>query len=216
MTHQQALSTSASERYLLGEMTEPERSTFEEHYFSCTECAEDVRTLAVMQEGVREGFLSSQSRATSAVGRSNVLTMPQPARRWYQSTAIPWALAATLALTAGYQTLIRGPQPQGQAELQAFTPIALRPASRGQDPIIHLPANFAPIALAVDVIGAEGAEVIYDLRTAEGARVLSGRTAAPPSGSPLVLLIPARSVNPPGHYVLAVSGTEYRFEVVSR
>ena len=28
MTHQQALSTSASERYLLGEMTEPERSTF--------------------------------------------------------------------------------------------------------------------------------------------------------------------------------------------
>ena len=54
MTHQQALSTSASERYLLGEMTEPERSTFEEHYFSCTECAEDVRTLAVMQEGGNE------------------------------------------------------------------------------------------------------------------------------------------------------------------
>ena len=45
MDHQEVLSTLASERYLLGEMTDTERDSFEEHFFSCAECAEDVTVL---------------------------------------------------------------------------------------------------------------------------------------------------------------------------
>ena len=37
MQHQQALATKASERYLLGEMSELERFDFEAHYFDCPE-----------------------------------------------------------------------------------------------------------------------------------------------------------------------------------
>ena len=55
MTHEQAVSTFASERYLLEEMTEPERTVFEEHYFSCVDCADDVRMGAVMSDGARAG-----------------------------------------------------------------------------------------------------------------------------------------------------------------
>jgi hypothetical protein len=46
MDHKQALETKALERYLLNEMRAAERDAFEEHYFSCRECASDLVTAA--------------------------------------------------------------------------------------------------------------------------------------------------------------------------
>ena len=67
MTHEQAVSTLAAGRYLLDEMPEPERETFEEHYFSCAECAEDVRTGALMRDGVGAGLMhAAAGRATDS------------------------------------------------------------------------------------------------------------------------------------------------------
>jgi len=43
MEHQAAKDTNAVERYLLGEMPVDERDAFENHYFSCIACAEEVR-----------------------------------------------------------------------------------------------------------------------------------------------------------------------------
>ena len=216
MTHQQAISTFAPERYLLDEMTELERLTFEEHYFSCIECADDVRAGAIMQEGAQRGFLvpGTADRASAAV-RADVVPM-RSRRVWYQSAVVPWTLAATLAIVAGYQSLVRVPELGRQTESQALSPITLRPASRGQEPIVPVNPASTSVALVVDVISAADAELIYDLRTAEGARVVSGRAASPPSGTPLLLLIPARAVNRPGHYVLTIAGTEYLFEVAAR
>jgi hypothetical protein len=50
MTHEDALETLASERYLLGDMSELERHLFEDHYFCCAECAADVRDGALMRD----------------------------------------------------------------------------------------------------------------------------------------------------------------------
>jgi anti-sigma factor RsiW len=210
MTHQQAVTTFASERYLLDEMSEAERSTFEEHYFSCSECAEEVRLGGLMKEGVRSGLLPHTSAAASPAGDR---VMPIRSRRmWYQSPAIPWSVAATLAIVVGYQSLAPARPPQ--EEPRALTPISLRPATRGQEPVVTIGSSSTAMVLAVDVIAtAAEPELSYDLRTAEGARVASGRASAPPSGAPLLLLIPGRAVGVPGHYVLAIGGTEYRFEV---
>jgi len=57
MTHEQAVEKHAAERYLLDDMPELERFAFEEHLFDCRICAEDVRTGALMQEGVKTGLL---------------------------------------------------------------------------------------------------------------------------------------------------------------
>src|SRR6185436_18624261 len=57
MTHEQAVEKQAAERYLLEDMPELERFAFEEHLFACPMCAEDVRTGALMQEGVKAGLL---------------------------------------------------------------------------------------------------------------------------------------------------------------
>lgn len=215
MTHQQAVSSLASERYLLDEMAEPERTTFEEHYFSCSECAEDVRAGAVMQEGARAGWVPAGVAAPlPALGSAGRIVSMPPRRTWIQSTVVPWALAASLAMLATYQTVTRSPLP-AQSESEALAPVTLRPASRGQQPIVHVAPESASIALVADVTAAPAAELIYDLRTAEGARVVSGRAAAPTPGAPLLLLIQSRVVNRPGHYVLTIAGTDYPFEVVT-
>jgi hypothetical protein len=207
MTHEQALTTLASERYLLDEMTAPERETFEEHYFSCVACAEDVRTAGLMRDGAHAGLLEE------SVAR----VVPFRPRQWYQSAALPWALAATLALVAGYQTLVTVPALRPLNEPRALAPVTLRPASRGQEARIAIGPDSAAITLAVDASSAvSSGELSYDLRTAAGFLVLSGKAAAPSSGAPLLLLVPARAVNTPGRYVLSVAGNDYPFEVVAQ
>ena len=72
MTHTEALNTLAPERYLLDEMTESERNAFEEHYFSCLDCAEDIRSGSLMREGVEAGFVSAPvARIATFVPASN-------------------------------------------------------------------------------------------------------------------------------------------------
>jgi hypothetical protein len=52
MNHDDATKLMA-ERYILDELEPSERDAFEEHYFECTLCANDVRDLARFREGVR-------------------------------------------------------------------------------------------------------------------------------------------------------------------
>jgi hypothetical protein len=43
MNHEQATSSKAPERYILGELTQEEREAFEGHYFDCSKCFERVQ-----------------------------------------------------------------------------------------------------------------------------------------------------------------------------
>src|SRR2546422_610857 len=83
-----AVETLALERYLLGEMPGEERDAFEEHFFSCAECAEEARAGGVMRDAVAGGMVTGVANAMS----SRVLPMPAPrARR--ASIVVPWAVA---------------------------------------------------------------------------------------------------------------------------
>ena len=55
MTHADAIRTLAVERYLLDEMPEIERFAFEEHFFDCAECADDLRAGSTMRQAVKAG-----------------------------------------------------------------------------------------------------------------------------------------------------------------
>jgi len=224
MNHLQAVNTSAPERYLLEEMSELERHAFEEHYFSCADCAEDVRLGALMREGAKAGFVdASEAESVVSFSGAKAARAGRAGMVWRASAFVPWAAAAMLALVAGYQSLIFAP---GQARLmqpQALSPVTLRQASRGAEPVVVLPAGTAAITLAVSVDDARGSpELTYDLHAIGGKSVASGRVAAPPSGGTLLLLIPAWTLTPPGHYILSILHAmdgdvpdEYRFAVRS-
>ncbi len=216
MTHTEAISSLASERYLLDEMTEQERDAFEAHYFECAECADDVTTGGRMQDGVRAGLIPAPQVARVATFTpaqkptaqglmGNQVTTGTP---WYraltQSTALPWAVAATLAIAVGFQAQ-RGPAGGGRTgdgAVETLSPTLLRPASRGAAPSLSLKTTHVALALDVDTSGAT--LVAYDLRDAAGAPVTSGQNAAPVAGAPLLLVIPSFTLKPEQRYILTV------------
>ena len=207
MTHDQAASTHASERYLLEEMTELERYAFEEHFFSCADCAEDVRAGERMHAAARNA------------GQAQPLKFePRRDRRW--TVVLPWAAAASMALAVGYQQLAVTP---GSVDTQALSPITLRSAARGADPVVRVgPGGVATFAIDTDVTGS-GAELTYALRNSAGEQVGSGRLPAPAAGTPLLLLVPSSALSAGGRYVLIVrdaaspesTANEYAFVVTT-
>ena len=195
MTHEHALETLAAERYLLNEMPELERYDFEAHYFSCVDCAEDVRTGALMRDGAKAGLVhGADSRAVTDASRSR--------GRW--QVVLPWAAAASLAVVAGYQSFVALPRSGERIELQALSPVSLRPASRGAAPTVVLGAN-GVAALAVDVNFADSASTLsYELSAAGGRVIASGQAPTPASGAPLLLMVPGSTLRSAGEYILVV------------
>lgn len=239
MTHEQAVEKHAAERYLLDDMPELERFAFEEHLFACPICAEDVRTGALMQEGVKAGLLPQSGVQAPRTSRPQDLKTSKPqdlsrpqapslkpqvprATPQVWRSALPWAAAAMLTLVAGYQALWVVPALREQIiGPTVLSPVTLRGASRGTEPTLTRPAA-GVLALAVDLGAvAAGASLTYDLRAADGVSVASGTAAAPPPGTPLLLLIPASALDSAGRYTLSVgtsgapgsASLEYKFTV---
>jgi hypothetical protein len=217
MDHQQAISTQAAERYLLNELGDDDRDAFEDHYFSCATCAEDVKSGAQMRDGVRAGLLD-----TAAATRSAKVVPIESRRRSMTAVFVPWAVAASLAVVAGYQALWIVPGLRQDAVGPAATvPLLLKPASRGDVPTVTSTGS-GVIAFSLDLNSAAeaGAPLTYDLRTVDGQSVVSGAVTAPPAGTPLLLVIPATRLASSGPYTLMIGGNggttpvaEYRFAV---
>jgi hypothetical protein len=56
MDHETAVQLKAAEGYFLGELAGEDRDAFEEHFFMCPECAEDVRTLQIFAANAKAVF----------------------------------------------------------------------------------------------------------------------------------------------------------------
>jgi hypothetical protein len=218
MTHQQALAGLASERYLLDEMTEVERFEFEEHYFDCAECADDVRLGdMIRQEARRAGpaMAANPQEARPAV----VLTSPKWWRR--PMTAAPWAVAATLALVVGYQSLVTVPGLRDVAGPQSIEPVMLRGATRGAATTVAITPGQRFVALSADLLTPpKSSSLGYEILDAGRAAVASGRSAVPASGAPLMLLVPVDELQKAGRYTLLLRDSsentvigEYEFDV---
>jgi hypothetical protein len=195
----------ASERYLLDEMSELERHAFEEHFFSCAECADEMRAMEAVRTEVRR---QSQARTVPFERRTPI--------RW--AVAAPWAAAASLALVVGYQSL----SPTGDRSY-AVEPVTLRAASRGAETAIIVRPGDRAVALAVDASAPSGIdEWFYELRDSSDRIATAGRARVPAPGVPLLLVVPAAEVRAPGVYALSLreregapASGEYRFSIVS-
>ena len=68
-----------AERYLLGEMTEADREQYEEHFFSCADCAEDVRTTAAFLDDVKRQVAPTAATRPARLAAVEPIR-PRPAR----------------------------------------------------------------------------------------------------------------------------------------
>ena len=195
MDHNRAVKSQAVERYLLGEMKDEERDTFEEHFFTCEECAEEVRAGARFGANARE--VLPEFPREPAPGREKAPV------RWWHPPALAWATAA-LGILVVYQAAIQVPALKRQLRPQAVPALALHATTRGGDSLPVVPASAGPFTVYFDVLG-EPAQSSYTcvLTDAHGNVVETLEAPAPKPGDALTVLL-NRSQLDPGRYTLTL------------
>ena len=110
MTHDEAINDGATERYVLDDMTNEERDAFEEHYFECAVCAEDVKAAIAIRD---EGLAAERVAVQPAV-------IPFEPRRRGLPASLAAAAAAMIAVVSMYAAVV---QPQRKQLAEALTPV---------------------------------------------------------------------------------------------
>lgn len=195
MDHQAAVRDKLTERYLLNELAQAERDDFEEHFFVCAECADDVRLgasfVANAKEVLRTGSLVPERAAEGS-----------PVSRWLAwlwTPAPAYALAVLMVLFSIQQRSVvqRGLEPQ------LIASSALRPASRGNGQVIRLTPGQHLFQLTADV--PQGLAIVCEFRNQAGGTVFPIDAPPETNGGTLNFLLPATSF-PDGSYQLVIRG----------
>src|SRR5438552_18968749 len=99
MDDDQAVKSQVCEKYLLGELSSELRDAYEEHYFSCAECATQLRTAADVM-GASQQIFSRLPTNLAATAPASISAAPasQAAPGWFSwlRPAIAIPLFATL------------------------------------------------------------------------------------------------------------------------
>jgi hypothetical protein len=210
MEHKEAIRIHAVDRYLLGELTAVEREDFEEHFFSCGECSEDLHMGAILVDNsrvvLREEFPDPVPASPGVP--------PRPGwRSWW--SPVPLAAAIALLAVVGYQNLKVIPEYRRLAEdAGASVPqqFALRPAVRGAVQVVALSKGVRFFEIGAQEVepaaGGYNCEILND----RGKTVF--RRHAPPiaAGEKLNVLLDARRMAP-GQYVLVVGRSSDNAEI---
>ena len=217
MDHRAAVSTSAAERYLLGEMNEEERDQYEEHFFGCPECAEAVKATAGFRDAAEQVLREQAGRPAPAEEHSE--QDDEGSRlRWIDWRALFWpipagaaaSILAVLGLTA-YQGLVVLPRLQGElreADTIQPAPSYFLSVSRSEVPLVQVTAGQQLVVLTLSR-SSERSFPYYlcEVRAAEGGTVSRAAVPGPPPGEELQILLPVQGI-PAGSYALAVAGLE--------
>lgn len=183
--HQQAVRTLAAERYMLGQMTDAERETFEEHYFNCRFCVEDVKRIDLMSRAVQQQ------------------TKPQPVRKWGPMTVAPWAVAASLAGVLTLQAF-RPPPPITQvAEVLFASDAPVTSESRAAAAVMELPAGRTILQHLEIAHDPQYTQYRWDLRADEAKSLASGALTPEQTNEPIALRL---GPLPAGRYELVIEG----------
>jgi hypothetical protein len=209
MDHQEAIELSAVERYLLGELSPLERDDFEEHYFSCHDCATDVRITAQFLDGARKELRPgrAQRHPDSAVRRPSV--PPWLTALWRPAVLAP--AMALLLLIVGYQNLVVYPhmtryltQLRQPAVLSAVSLISANSRAGGRLQVSS--AANQPVLLVLDIPAEERyTSYVCELVTASGTVLWRVPVSSRQARDTVSIGVPA-GVLQPGGYILVVKG----------
>jgi len=215
MDHTEVLKRQTGERYLLGELPDSELEEFEQHYFSCPDCAVELEAGSMFIANARAVF---EEEAAGFAPVELAAQKPGLWSQWRNLMAGLWprpSIAATsfasfaLGCVCVYQVLAVIPYLKSDtaADMAAALPsFQLAGRTRGETTTVSLPRNARFFAISFDV----DPQTVYrdyrsDLKDSTGAVRFSVHVPAPPVGQPITVLVPARSLRS-GKYFLVVSG----------
>jgi hypothetical protein len=197
MTHQEAIDAQAAERYLLGELPDAARDEFEEHYFDCPICADDIRSGSTFIETLR-----AEGRRTRPFRKAREARQ----RRF----AAPLAAAASLIVAIGVMQLVYVAPLRRQVNQleQPYAPVyqQLR-AVRGASPEV---SAGTPVRLEVALppdSAATGTVVTCTIVDAQG-RAQGQPIQVPPAeiiDNAVTVILPPHALAP-GNYTIHIDG----------
>ncbi len=208
MDHETCVKTLAAEKYLLGELLSPEREGFEQHFFECPECAENVRLGFQFGENARIVFREESARPVSKLALWTSL------RSWLASLQprmlVPVGACIAVAMFSGYQNVVQIPDLRARmgqlGRPQVLSTALLAPSSRSTPPSIAVPpgAQFVQLSLATGAV-VPAAHYQCELRAASGKSVTTLPVPSLDPDANLNLLIPVSSLLS-GDYEAILSG----------
>ena len=210
MDHNFAIQNHAAERYLMGELKEPERDAYEEHFFCCAACADEIKSASDFMESAKQvvqdelksqlyGHVAQRSLWGSWL---NWRSMLQP---------IPAAACALLVAVAGfsgYQNSVTIPQLTQTASAQLITPepFVLHNA-RAAVPVLsaHKDKSFV---LQFDIPPVKYSSYEASVITGSNIKKLSVKNISlQDAKQTLEMLVPAGRLEP-GNYALLIEGVD--------
>lgn len=208
MDHLEAIRIGAAERYVLGELPPDLREQYEEHFFDCLECAQEVRAGAMFADGTRDILGHEKDYAPARIAPK------EPSRSWWAPLFRPAILAPAMALLllfAAYQNIVVIPglskalsESNTPQTIQSFSLAAAN--SRAGGPFsINIPQS-KPFTLFVD-IPVDNGFTFYtcDLETDSGTLIVSSKVSPEQAKESVQMLIPSAHLSA-GKYVLVVLG----------
>ncbi len=192
----------AVEKYLLDEFSPEEKDAFEEHFFSCDECARQVKLGSAFMAHAKESLKGVP------VVASTPKPVKEPKRRWFEwlspAFAVP-AMALMLGVLA-FQNLIQ--LPVMHQELVAMNAPAVLPgadlksgSSRGEENVVSAKAGEF-FQLTIDIPDTSNAAHTAELDDASGRKLWSLAVPADALKDGLALKMPGDL--PSGSYSLVV------------
>lgn len=190
MHHAEAMKTFAAERYVLGELTEQQALAYEEHFFDCRECAEEVKAATALADDGRETF-----RTQPAVSVPQF--RPPRRRRLALFWPLPMGAAAAILLVAGagaYQAVVVVPALRhqvAQSDALQAAPQFFLSISRSEPQVLTLAPGQRKMGLTLSR-SSERSSPFYRCQVLDSAgRVVeSAIMPGPQGGDELQLLLP--------------------------
>jgi len=109
MDHDEAVRLQAAEKYVLGKLPKEQHAAYEEHYFDCPSCAEEIKATVAFMESARQVI---HEEALEPVGAKRVAPATQTTGGWFAwlrpAFAVP--VLAVLLLFIGYQNGVTIPR----------------------------------------------------------------------------------------------------------
>ena len=206
MDHAEALRVQAAEKYVLGELSQPLRDEYEEHYFDCRECAAELKATVAFVDSARGVLRQIPARSgaqTGAQRRAGWLAW------WRPRFAVP-AFAALL-LVLGYQNFVTIPNLHRSVASsgQAGDLVSLIGANSRSEGVRAYQIHGDRAAILELDIPTNGGFTRYDcqLHDASGRLVYEQRVAAADAKRTVHLIVPAGRLRA-GNYTLTVLGEQ--------
>jgi hypothetical protein len=201
MDHDLAVKSQACEKYLLGELSPELRDAYEEHYFSCADCATQLRMAAELIGASQHIFAKTPEVAASVPA----VREPGGWSRWLRPAfAIP--VMAGLLLIVGYQNLLLIPRLQQSQAPRVLPMYSLISANtRGETVPVFAAQPNQPFGLYVDIpVTPEISNYKVSVQDPSGKTILSSSLNSAQAQKTQVLVI-----NPDknsGEYTLVIIG----------